>query len=123
MRDHLKFIEVQKMRVSTLKKFLRQEGFEEHLELHRLDCLASHGMLDNYYFCLEKLKEFGKEQIRPVPLINGNDLIALDFYPGPIFSEILKVVEDAQLENRIRTKEEALEFVKKNYHPMMGKKA
>ncbi|MBU1627659.1 HD domain-containing protein, partial [bacterium] len=76
VRDHLKFIEVLKMRVSTLKKFLRQEKFDEHLELHRLDCLASHGMLDNYDFCLEKLKEFGKEEIRPKPLINGHDLIA-----------------------------------------------
>ena len=115
VRDHLKFIEVKKMRVSTLKKFLRKEKFQEHLELHRLDCLASHGMLENYYFCKEKLKEFGREEIHPQPLINGHDLIALHYRPGVIFSEILKSVEDAQLEKKITTKEEAIEFVKENF--------
>jgi len=115
VRDHLKFIEVKKMRMSTLKKFLRQERFEEHLELHRLDCLASHGMIDNYYFCMEKLEEFGKEEIRPKLLIDGYDLINMNLTPGPIFSEILKAVEDAQLEKILTSKEKALKFVVDNY--------
>jgi poly(A) polymerase len=115
VRDHLKFIEVLNMRVSTLKKFLRQDNFDEHLNLHKLDCLASHGMLDNYYFCLEKLDGFGKEEIRPKPFINGFDLLKMKFTPGPIFSEILKAVEDAQLEKKITSKKEALEFVRENF--------
>jgi len=112
--DHLRFMHVKEMRESTLKRFLRKEYFSEHLELHRLDCLGSHGDLSNYNFCKEKLEEFGQEVIRPAPLINGHDLIALGLAPGPVFSEILGAVEDRQLEGDLANREEALEWVETN---------
>lgn len=108
VRDHLKFIQIQQMRPNKLKRFLRQEGFEEHLELHRLDCLASHRNLENWEFCVGKLQELSAEQIHPPKLITGDDLIRLGYVPGPIFAEVLDYIEDAQLEERISTREEAL---------------
>ncbi len=107
VRNHLKFIEVRKMRRSTLKRFLTMENFDQHLELHRLDCLASHGDLSNYEFCRERLLEIAEEPLPVSRLLTGRDLIRLGFTPGPLFKEILTHVEDLQLEGRIRTKEEA----------------
>ncbi len=115
VRDHLKFIHVQDMRESTLKRFLRREDFVDHLELHRLDCLSSHRNLSNYDFCKAKLEEFGKEVVRPKPLLNGHDLISEGFKPGPLFSEILTDLEDQQLEGSIQTREEAFAWLRK--HP------
>jgi poly(A) polymerase len=80
------------------------------LELHRLDCSSSHNMLDNYDFVRDKQAEFGQEQIAPPPLLTGKDLIAAGYTPGPWFSQVLTSVEDAQLEGRITSKEEALEL-------------
>ncbi|MBI4444553.1 MAG: CCA tRNA nucleotidyltransferase [Acidobacteria bacterium] len=115
VRNHLQFINVREMRESTLKRFLRKPNIETHLELHRLDCLASHGDLSNYDFCLQKLHELGEEQMRPQALINGYDLIEMGLTPGPVFSEILHNVEDAQLEGRLLSREDALEWVRANY--------
>ena len=115
VKDHLRFMHVQQMRPSTLKRFLRQEGFEEHLELHRLDCLASHGDLSAYDFCRQQLQQLNEEEIRPRPLINGHDLIALGLKPGSIFSEILKEVEDHQLDGRLADRRSALDWVRTNY--------
>jgi len=106
--NHMKFKDVPAMRESRLKRFLRMPKFEEHLELHRLDCLSSHGSLENYDFALRKLDEAPPEQLRPKPLINGRDLIAAGFTPGPKFSIALHEAEDAQLEGRASTREEAL---------------
>lgn len=117
VRNHLKFIHVQEMRESTLKRFLRQEHFDEHLELHRLDCLASHGDLSSYEFCRQKLREMDQEEIRPKPLIGGKDLIALGLQPGPLFSEILSRVEDLQLEGNLRSRRQALAWVRDRYLP------
>ncbi len=115
VKNHLRFIHVQEMRDSTLKRFLRKENFDEHLELHRLDCLASHGNLSQYDFCREKQKDFSQEQMRPEPLIKGQDLIDLGLEPGPVFSEILGAVEDLQLEGRLTSKEESLDWVRGKY--------
>ena len=116
VRDHLKFMEVKKMRESTLKKFLLSENFDLHLELHRLDCLASHKDLSSYRFVKKKLEEFKeeleKQKKKPKRLITGDDLIAMGLKPGPIFREILSAVEDAQLEGKIKTRKHALEWVK-----------
>jgi poly(A) polymerase len=98
------------MRESTLKRFLRMPRFDEHLELHRLDCSSSHNMLDNYDFVKNKQDEFGKEKISPPPLLTGKDLIAAGYSPGPWFSKVLSASEDAQLEGQIATKEEALQL-------------
>jgi poly(A) polymerase len=115
VKDHLRFKDVRNMRSSTLKRFLRNPNFKEHLELHRLDCLASHGDLSNWEFCKQKLAELEPEEIRPERLLTGDDLIGLGYSPGPQFSKILTMVEDEQLEERIKTKEEALQFIKKKF--------
>jgi poly(A) polymerase len=114
--NHMKFKDVDRMKESTLKRFLRLPKFEEHLELHRLDCLASHGNLDNYELVKHKLAELPAEQLKPVRLIDGHDLIEAGYTPGPLFSEILTAVEDAQLEGRLATKEEAMGWVREQYH-------
>ena len=112
IRQHLKFKDVKKMRESTLKRFLRQDRFEDHLELHRIDCLCSHGSLESYEFCKEKLALFKKEKIKPTPLMGGKDLIKMGLKPGPFFKKILTYIEDLQLEGKIKTKKQALEAAK-----------
>jgi poly(A) polymerase len=108
--NHMKFKDAPQMRESTLKRFMRMPHFEEHLELHRLDCSSSHNMLDNYQFVKEKKAEFGQEKIAPPPLLTGKDLIAAGYSPGPWFSLVLSAAEDAQLEGRLATKAEALQL-------------
>lgn len=119
--NHLRFMEVRRMRESTLKRFMRLDRFEEHLELHRLDCLASHRNLDNYSFVAEKLKELSPEKLRPSPLLTGHDLIQAGFRPGPAFRQILDAIETAQLESRIRTREDALALVRSLFAPPDGR--
>lgn len=106
--NHMKFMDVTKMKESTLKRFIRQPDFHEHMELHRLDCLSSHGSLTNYDFIRQKLMELDEHQLRPVPLITGRSLIDAGYSPGPRFKNALRIVEDAQLEGRISTAVEAL---------------
>jgi poly(A) polymerase len=108
----MKFMEVPRMRESTLKRFMRQPDFEEHMELHRLDCLSSHGGLDNYEFVRRKQKEVPPEQLKPAPLLTGRELIAAGYRPGPMFGTVLSEIEDAQLEGRISTAEEAMEMAR-----------
>ncbi|NIP30154.1 MAG: HD domain-containing protein [Candidatus Dadabacteria bacterium] len=115
VRDHLKFKDVFNMRESTLKRFLSMPYFDEHLEMHLADCLASHGMVDAYNFIKNKLLEYSKEEIKPDPLIGGNDLIKIGYEPGPLFKDILENVENLQLENKLNTKEQAVEYVLENY--------
>lgn len=115
VRDHLQFLNVKKMRPSTLKRFLRGEHLQDLLELHRLDSISSHQNLENWEFCKEQLAILGKEALNPPPLVRGKDLIAMGYTPGPIFREILNFVEEAQLEGKISSREEALELVKQTY--------
>jgi poly(A) polymerase len=110
--NHMRFGSVTQMKESTLKRFFRLPGFEEHLELHRLDCSSSHRDLSLYEFAKEKFHSMPQEQIRPTPLITGQDLIAAGYQPGPMFKELLTAVEDAQLEGSIDTKEKAMELVR-----------
>lgn len=113
--NHMRFADVQRMKESTLKRFLRLPRFEEHLEMHRLDCLASHGDLTLYNFVREKLASISPEEIRPSLLITGDDLIAAGYKPGPAFKEILSAVEDMQLEGKLHSKEEAMAFVRREF--------
>ncbi|MFH1567332.1 MAG: CCA tRNA nucleotidyltransferase [Gemmatimonadota bacterium] len=106
--QHMRFRHVRQMRESKLRRFLRQPGFAELLELHRLDCVASHGQLDLYEFCREKVAASGEEQLRPPRLVNGHDLIELGGVPGPRFREILEQLEDEQLEGRLAARDQAL---------------
>jgi putative nucleotidyltransferase with HDIG domain len=115
VHHHLRFKDFPRMRRSTQLRFLRLEGFEEHLELHRLDCLASHGDLTNYELARRILDETPAEQIKPAPLLSGNDLIAQGYTPGPLFKEILQAVEDAQLEGKLHTREDALRLVAEQF--------
>jgi poly(A) polymerase len=112
---HMRFGQVQQMNQSTLKKFLRLPGFDEHLELHRLDSLSSHGQLGAYEFVRQQLLSMPAEAIRPAPLITGSDLIEAGYAPGPRFKEILGAVEDAQLEGRLGSREAAMEYVRREF--------
>jgi poly(A) polymerase len=98
-----------------LKRFMRLPGFEEHMELHRLDVLSSNRRLDAYDFVKHKLAEMPEEHLRPERLLTGADLIAAGYTPGPQFTEILCAVEDAQLEGLIHTAGEAMELVRERY--------
>jgi putative nucleotidyltransferase with HDIG domain len=113
--NHMRFKDVPQMKQSTLKRFLRMPNFPEMLELHRLDCLAASGRLDNYHLVLEKLGELPEEQLKPDRLLTGADLIAAGYEPGPRFSRILEAVEEAQLEGRVATSGEALALVREMF--------
>ena len=115
--NHMRFADAPKMRESTLKRFLRMPQFNEHLEMHRLDCMASHADLSLYEFTRQKLAETPPEQIRPAALITGDDLIVLGYVPGPRFKEILSAVEDAQLEGSLADREAALAYVRREFPP------
>jgi poly(A) polymerase len=112
VRLHMSFKDVPNMRVATLKRMMARPTFEEELELHRVDCLASHGMLDNHAMLIAKREEFGREPLIPEPLITGHDLIALGMKPGPEFAEVLMSVQTRQMEGTLNTREEALEWIK-----------
>src|SRR5881396_757974 len=115
VRQHMVFKDAPNMRVAKLKRFMARPTFEEELELHRVDCESSHRMLDNYEFLQRKREEFANEPIIPPPLVTGDDLIALGMKPGPKFGEILEAVETRQLEGTLKTHEQALEWVKREY--------
>jgi poly(A) polymerase len=115
--EHLRFKDVFQMRVSTLKRFLRMEHFDLHMQLHLLDCTASHKILTAYEFCKNKLAELALEPPPPSRILTGQDLIQLGFKPGKQFSEILRSVEDGVLEGQIKTKEDAVDFVSKTFKP------
>jgi poly(A) polymerase len=111
VQHHMRFGQITLMKESTLKKFLRMPKFEEHLDLHRMDCQSSHGDLSSYRFAQEKLAAIPPENMRPAPLVTGDDLIAAGYTPGPRFKEILSAVEDAQLEGRLQSTHDALEWI------------
>jgi poly(A) polymerase len=117
--NHMRFAHVQRMSQSTFKKFVRMPGFNEHLELHRIDCQASHGNLASYEFTREKMAAIPPDAMRPAPLITGDDLISAGYAPGPRFKEILSAVEDGQLEGRLTNKKAAAEFVAREF-PLSG---
>lgn len=113
VENHMKFADVKKMRVGKLKQFAVRENFMTELELHRIDCLSSHGKLDLYRFLKRKMKEFAKESLKPKPLINGHDLLALGIEAGPAMKEILEEAYTLQLEGKITSKDEACDWAKR----------
>src|SRR6202049_3588662 len=112
---HMRFGQATRMSESTLKKFLRMPYFEQHLALHRADCLASHGGLDSYEFVQKKLSEIPPEKMRPPRLVSGEDLISAGYSPGPEFRKILDAVENAQLEGDLSSRQAAMEFVRREF--------
>ncbi|MDQ6655080.1 MAG: CCA tRNA nucleotidyltransferase [Verrucomicrobiota bacterium] len=115
VRQHMVFKDVPNMRVAKLKRFIARPTFDDELELHRVDCKSSHGMLDNYEFLQQKREEFANEPIIPPPLVSGSDLIALGMKPGPKFAEILDAVETRQLEGGFQDRAEALLWVRTEF--------
>lgn len=115
VRNHLRHTQAPKMRLSTLKRFLGEEGIEELLELTRIDALSANGDLQYYRFCQQKLAELKQEEIHPEPLLRGRDLIAMGFSPGPNFHDILKEIEEAQLAGELSSREQAIDWVNKRY--------
>jgi putative nucleotidyltransferase with HDIG domain len=111
VENHMRFGDVQRMKASTLKRFFRLNKFPEHLALHKIDCLASHGGLDLYNFAKSKYEAMPTEEVRPALLVTGRDLIEAGYKPGPEFKRLLALAEDAQLEGRVHTKEEALRLI------------
>lgn len=115
--NHMRFKDVDSMREATRKRFVRLPHFQQHLELHRLDCLASHGNLSTHKFLEDFVKATPPEAVRPPRLVTGEDLKTMGFRPGPVFKQILGAVEDAQLEGAIASREEALSFVRAQFLP------
>jgi poly(A) polymerase len=113
--NHLRFKDVFQMRPATLKRFVRLPRFEEHLELHRLDCMSSHRNLDAYNFVQRFLAETPPEQVRPDRLVTGEDLKQMGFRPGPLYKQILQAVEDAQLDGALSDRDRALAFVRERF--------
>jgi poly(A) polymerase len=111
IENHMRFADAARMKASTLKRFFRLEGFEEHLALHRMDCVAGSGNLEHWEFVRERWESMPEEAVRPRPLITGRELIAAGYQPGAAFKEMLRAVEDAQLEGLIQTADEALKLV------------
>jgi poly(A) polymerase len=115
VENHMRFMDAQRMKASTLKRFFRLDRFDEHLALHRMDCLAASANLENWEFVRERFSSMPEEAMRPQPLITGRELIAAGYAPGAGFREMLRVVEDAQLEGSIATAEEALKLVRERF--------
>jgi putative nucleotidyltransferase with HDIG domain len=121
--NHMRFKDVERMRASTLKRFVRLPKFGEHMALHRLDCLSSHRRLDAYEFVRRVLSQTPPEEIHPARLLTGQDLAAMGYTPGPIFREILRSLEDAQLEGEIETPDQAREHVRRLFRQKRRKMA
>lgn len=108
---HMQFMNVQKMRVAKLKRFMAEPTFPMEMELHRVDCGSSNGFTDNYEFLQVKESEFAAEPLIPPPLVSGRDLIGRGMEPGPRFKEILESIQTEQLEGRILDREAALAYL------------
>ncbi len=112
--NHMKFMDLRRMRPGKVRRFVEQAHFDDHLELHRLDCLASHGKLDNYRFARDRVVEFSAED--PVrPLLTGDDLKAEGYRPGPVFGKILALVEELHLDGELGDRASALKLVRERF--------
>ncbi len=115
--QHMVFKDVQRMRVSRLKRFMARPHFEDEMTLHRVDCASSHAMLDNYEFLLTKREEFANEPLIPPPLVTGHDLLARGWKPGPAIGRVLEAVQNRQLEGTLSAREEALDWISAEFRP------
>jgi len=115
IENHMRFADTERMKTSTLKRFFRLDRFDEHLALHRMDCLAASGNLDHWNFVRERLSSMPEEAMKPKQLITGRELIAAGYAPGAKFREMLRAAEDAQLEGTIATADEALQLVRQRF--------
>jgi poly(A) polymerase len=113
VKNHMRFGDILQMRESTLKRFLRLPKFDEHLALHWMDASSAHGDLRLYEFAKQHFEATPTEIIRPKLLVTGKDLIDAGYHPGPQFKAMLEAAEDAQLEGKATTTEDALAVVRK----------
>jgi len=113
--NHLKFIHAQKMSSGIIKKLMQSESFYRELEFHRLRLIVFAKNLDTYCYLKDMRGSLSDNDIHPKPLLNGNDLIGMGFYPGKIFSKILRELELKQLEGELETKEDALVWIKSEF--------
>lgn len=111
VRCHMQFKDAMEMQKSTLRRLLMRPTFPLEIELHRLDCLGSHGNLDVYNFLLQSAKDLEEQpQIVP-PFLSGDDLKRLGMQPGPAMGMLLAEVREKQLQDELRDKDEALKWV------------
>lgn len=122
IENHMRFADVHRMKASTLKRFFRFEAFDQHLALHKMDCMAASGNLENWNFVRAHYDSMTEEVVRPKLLLTGRELIAAGYAPGKGFKEMLQVAEDAQLEGTVATTEEALALVREQF-PLQGRGA
>jgi putative nucleotidyltransferase with HDIG domain len=115
IENHMRFVDVPRMKASTLKRFFRLEDFPQHLALHRMDCVAGSGNLETWKFVRERYEAMPEEAVRPTPLVTGRELIAAGYQPGAAFRPMLRAVEDAQLEGTIATPAEALALLRDRF--------
>lgn len=113
IRNHMRFIHVTDMKRSTLRRLIGADTFETELELHRLDCLASHGMLDNHRFLVEYRSRMAREPVLPDPWVSGTDLIAMGIPEGREVGLWKRTAYEAQLDGQIRSREELLEWLQR----------
>mgnify|MGYP001362874513 CR=1 FL=1 len=114
VRNHMRFAHVDKMRTAKWRRLIGEENFATELELHRIDCMGSHGKIDNYLLLLDRLSEIGSEPELPRPFITGRDLIAAGLKPGPGFGKILNEITDLQLAGDLKTRDDALAYLQQN---------
>jgi poly(A) polymerase len=117
VRNHLRLCMAPRMRPATLKRMLAEDGFDELMQVAFLDAFASSSYLGYWHFCRRAIESMSAEEIRPPRLIGGHDLIGLGFQPGPRFKAILKDVEDLQLDGVLRSRDDALDYVRAHYSP------
>ncbi len=115
VEHHMQFKDVKRMRPATLKRFVRLPQFDEHLALHRLDCLSSNRNLEAYDFVTEFVANTPPEVVRPAKLVTGEDVLKLGYAPGPQVGKILSAVEEAQLNGEIESKEAAMSFISSRF--------
>jgi len=118
IQNHMRFADAPRMKTSTLKRFFRLQNFEEHLALHRMDCMAANCNLDHWNFVKARYESMPAEAVRPTPLLTGRELIAAGYHPGARFREILQAIEDAQLEGALTTPEQAIAHILAHFPKM-----
>jgi poly(A) polymerase len=115
--NHMRIKDAQQMRTGKLKRLLARPTFPVELELHRLDCESSNRLMDNYLFLKQKFDQTPPEVARPQPLLTGRDLLEMGFSEGPKLGKILAAARELQLEEKLRTREEALAWVRQTHRP------
>jgi putative nucleotidyltransferase with HDIG domain len=120
VREHMRMQYVKEMRTAKLKRILARDTFVDELELHRIDCEASHRNFENYEFLKAKAAELPPEVVKPALLLTGHDLLALGLKPGPMVGRILREAEELQLEDRLKSREEALQYARKRLAELAG---